>query len=380
MPEFIGELNESEVLSGIFNMIIGQRLITDRISAKNALVDLAKEEGSLYGDQILFYSGDVLFPTDWLGDAEAPNLLDISRPDSPEVQAIQMNVFKMVTTTVDYYLSKRAFMDERIFSDWTAYVVDQLGKTQRIYDKTTYNAFIGNVLGTGNAQNPTVAIAAAATYQTRVELVANALSNLIFDITDTTRSYNEYGQMTDFDESQLIVVWNSKYVSEFNKLGTPEIFNREGLVDKFAKHVIHKRFFGREVVESSDVGSGKIIGTTGAYDSTKGALRVNTAKSITVGGTLYELFAGDQVPNGAVINITGVTAGVLDLDEVYIEDDKVICKIFVKLPPFMSGLEIQSSFMNARSATENTYLIWGHNTLEQLYAYPCITLKETLAS
>ena len=61
--------------------------------------------------------------------------------------------------------------------------------------------------------------------------------------------------------------------------------------------------------------------------------------------------------------------------EAYKEDDKVICKVLVKLPPYMSAFEVGTSFFNPKSLTENHYLTFGHNTLEYLKNYPFITVK-----
>ena len=59
----------------------------------------------------------------------------------------------------------------------------------------------------------------------------------------------------------------------------------------------------------------------------------------------------------------------------YTQDDKVICKIIGKLPPFMSAFSVQTSFFNPRSLTENHYLIFGHNTLDYFKNYAYITVK-----
>ena len=62
-----------------------------------------------------------------------------------------------------------------------------------------------------------------------------------------------------------------------------------------------------------------------------------------------------------------------------IEDADIICKVLVKLPPYMSAFEVGTSFFNPKSLTENHYLTFGHNTIEYLKNYPFITVKAVAA-
>lgn len=45
----------------------------------------------------------------------------------------------------------------------------------------------------------------------------------------------------------------------------------------------------------------------------------------------------------------------------------------------LSAFEVGTSFFNAKSLTENRYLTWGYNTLENLSNYPFITVKAAQA-
>ena len=90
-----------------------------------------------------------------------------------------------------------------------------------------------------------------------------------------------------------------------------------------------------------------------------------------MGGDTYHLFAGDELPSGAVVYASSAIA-----IPCYIEDAKVIAKVVVKLPPYMSAMEAGTSFFNARSLTENHYLTFGHNTLAYLKNYPFVTIKQ----
>ena len=151
------------------------------------------------------------------------------------------------------------------------------------------------------------------------------------------------------------------------KKRVPTIFHNDGLVAKLTDYKLPSRYFGRAVAES-DIGSGKIIGTDGAYDSTKGTLRA--AAEFDYNDVHY--FPGDALAtSGTYVAVVGG----LDATQVYIEDGDIVCKICTKLPPYMSAFEVGTSFFNAKSLTENHYLTFGHNTLAYLKNYPFITVK-----
>ena len=147
------------------------------------------------------------------------------------------------------------------------------------------------------------------------------------------------------------------------------IFHKDGLVDKLNDNVLPAKYFGRALVES-DFGSGKVIGTDGAYDSTKGTIRA--AKEFTYNNKHY--FPGDALATSGTY--IGVVGG-LEASSVYLETDDVICKIIHKSAvPFMSAFETETSFFNPRSLTENKYLIWGYSEPCTLYNYPFLTVKK----
>lgn len=105
MPQFIGQLNSNEIFAALYNMIISQHVFADNISTTSSkLVNMAKVDGSLYGDQKLYYSTDILGSDPWGNDAEAANLLALHRPQAPEVQAIILDKFRQISLTVGRYL------------------------------------------------------------------------------------------------------------------------------------------------------------------------------------------------------------------------------------------------------------------------------------
>ena len=51
MPAFTGKLNSNEIFAALYNMIISQQVFADNIAGtKSDLVDMARVDGSMYGD------------------------------------------------------------------------------------------------------------------------------------------------------------------------------------------------------------------------------------------------------------------------------------------------------------------------------------------
>ena len=248
-------------------------------------------------------------------------------------------------------------------------------ETKRVYDGTLYNVFIGTTVSNVGKQSQSIDLTTGLSGLSGIEkdrkeaeLIAQHLANLLVEMGDYSRDFNDYQFLRSYADEAIKVVWNSKYINKIRKVDLPTIFHKEGLVDKFEEDVMPSRYFGH-VVGSADIGSGKVIGTDGAYDSTKGTLRA--VREFVYNDKHY--FPGDALAtSGTYVAVVGG----LEAKDVYVEDADVICKVLVKFPPMMSAFEVGTSFFNPRSLTENHYLTFGHNTLEKLDNYPFITIKE----
>ena len=226
-------------------------------------------------------------------------------------------------------------------------------ETKRVYDGTLYNVFIGTNESALGAQKQTVASKSAATPELEAKLIAEKIANILVEMGDYNRDYNDYGFLRSYGEDAIKVIWNSKFVNKIRKIDLPAIFHKEGLVDKFDEEVLPARYFGTKNASRVTTSS-----NTGQYRSV-------IEKTYTKSGTEYHVFPGDVIPAGVEIAI----------GEGYTVDADIICKIVVKLPPFMSAFEVGTSFFNPRSLTENHYLTFGHNTLAALKNYPFVTLR-----
>lgn len=346
-------LNPNEIFASLANMIISQEVFADNLGKHQTLVDKARVDGGLYGDKKLYYATDVLESHAWGADAEAANLLALDRPDDPEVQSITLDVFRQIRLTVDNYLTKRAWSTEGAFSSFTSVMLGWMRETKRVYDGTLYNVFIGTNETALGAQKQTVASKSSATPELEAKVIAEKLANILVDMGDYSRDFNDYRFLRSYSEDAIKVIWNSKFVNKIRKVDLPAIFHKEGLVDKFDEEVLPARYFG--VKNASKVTAST---NTGSYRSV-------IEKTYIKSGAKHHVFPGDVIPDGVEIAV----------GEGYTVDEDVICKIVVKLPPFMSAFEVGTSFFNPRSLTENHYLTFGHNTLAALKNYPFVTLR-----
>lgn len=365
MGAFTGQLGSNEIFASLYNMIISQQVFADNIADNDnlKLVDKARVDGSMYGDTKLYYATDVLKSAAWGNDAEAANLLKLYRPDAPACQAITLNVFRQISLTIDYYLTKRAWENEGAFSSFNSIMLGWIRDTKKVYDFTTYNAYIGTAAGQAAINSKTIVVDADG--NSTGENIAKGIADLLDDMEDVSRDYNDYGFLRSYSRESIQIVWNNQYVNSIKKIDLPSIFHNDNLVEKLLDDKINHRFFGS--VNSSS-------GTTASTNTTIRSLietdyevanaAADPRAKLNKDDNKYyvHVFAGDLLPNS-----TAYAAS-----ETYTVDTTIICKIFVKLPPFMSAFEVGTSFFNPKSLTENHYLTWGHNTIEYLKAFPCI--------
>ena len=296
MANFNGQLRSNEIFAALYNMIISQEVFADNIKGSD-LVDQARVEGSLYGDTKLYYSTDALASAEWGNDAEATNLLQLNRPDTPYCQAIVLDKFRQISLTVDEYLSKRAWADEGSFSSFNAVMMGWLRDTKKVYDGTNYNVYIGTAVSENAKETRTVTAAEAAD----AKELANKLADIVTEMTDYTRDFNDYSQLRRYAESDIKIIFNSKYINKIKNVDLPVIFDNAGLKATFAKEVLPARYFGT-------------VNTSSKVADTKTRSLIEQV----INGKHY--FAGDVIK-------AGDTA---PAKTSYQEDDTVICKIVTK--------------------------------------------------
>ena len=376
MAAFNGSLRSNEIFSALYNMIISQQVFADNIQKHQTLVDKAKEEAGLFGDQKLYYSADVIGSNPWGAteslpkggymDAEAGNLLSLDRPSAPEVQALVIDTFRQVRLTTDEYMSKRAWGTESAFANFTSVMIGMIDIAKKIYEGTLYNVFIGTAKSAESAQNITIELDAgvdANVDESALDLakleamnIAKGLADLFVKMGDYSRDFNDYHHMRSYAGENIKVIWNADYVNKIRKVDLPTIFHKDGLVDKFDEDVLPAKYFGNK-------NAAKVLA---ANNTVAGKYRAAVEKVFGTGADAVHCFPGEVIPTGVDI----------EAGEGYEVDPDVICKVLVKLPPLLSAFSVGTSFFNPRSLTTNRYLTWGHSTLEYLKNYPFITVKK----
>lgn len=359
MANFNGQLNSNEIFAALYNMIISQQVFADNVAGTYSdLVDMSRVDGTLYGDTKLYYSTDVLKSAPWGNDAEAANLLALHRPEAPECQAITLDIFRQISLTIDNYLSKRAWSTEGAFSSFNSIMQGWIRETKRVYDSTLFNSYVGTAETNIGKQEIEITLPTDTNKEAQARLqaqaIAEAMANLLVDLSDVSRDYNDYGNLRSYNTDDLIAVWNSKQLNKIKKVDVPTIFHKDSLIDKLGEYTLPSRYFGK--VNASG-------GTTSASNTTIRSLVEKDFGSV-------HCFPGDLLPNNQAY----------DANETYTEDDTILFKIMHKNSvPYMSAFETGTSFFNAKSLTENHYLTFGHNTLEYLKQYPMITVRGTAA-
>ena len=232
--------------------------------------------------------------------------------------------------------------------------------TKRIYDATTYNAFIGTMASTVGKQTQTINVTEAVGDKTgeeaaRIEgaTIAEGVAKLITDLKDITEDYNDYKILRSYNINDLIFVWSSDAMAKVEKRDLPTIYHKD-IIDKLGEYVLPSRYFGTKNA-TQKTGDGNTIRSLVEQVVTK-------ASSPNV-----HVFAGQLIPNGynAPANTT------------YTVDNTILFKVFHKKSvPYMSAFEVGTSFFNSGSLTDTNFLTWGHNTLDYLKQYPCVTVKK----
>lgn len=370
MTNYNGQLTANKIFGSLFNMIISQEVFADNIKGTfSKLVDMARVDGTLYGDTKVYYATDCLESVDWLNDAEAANLLELHRPEAPHQQSIVMDKFRQIRLTVDEYLTKQAWATEGAFSSFNSIMLGWMRDTKRIYDSKLYNAFIGTQATDKGAQEQTLTVAAGADFG---RAIAEKLANILVAVQDADRDYNDLGYMRSYTEADFICIFPASVYNSIKKIDLPVIFHSEGLLGDFEQIVLPDKYFGTVVgadgtstTGASNINIRSLIETKYQVASAAADARAKLGKD---GNYYVHVFPGDLLPNSVTFN----------KNEAYTEAQNIAFKLIHKRAvPYMSAFEVGTSFFNPRSLTTNHYLTFGHNTLERLVDKPFITVTHT---
>ena len=354
---FTGSLTQNTVLATLYNMIIGQEVFSDNISIKGTLAEEFRVDGTLYGDTKIYTATDVGTIYDFPDTTKT--LLSKTQPAEPKVQAVKIDTFKQTAITVDGVKLKQAFMSADIYGAFVGVIVNWLRDSMRVLNMTLINSFIGTLITAAeNAEidvdftkyGATTGINVRDLRSYEAEIIGEEIANVMVDLEDATRDYNDYGFLRSYDVSDFRVIWNKAWANRIKHISLPKIFHKEDVMGKALEgKTINSRYFG------------DILTTAGTADG----LTVRTLVDKVIAGKQY--FPGDLLPaNTAYAK-----------DTAYKANDKLICKIVHKRSiPFMSAIVVQTEFFNPKDLDRNNYLTWGYSEPTYLANYPVITLKD----
>ena len=383
-------LNQNIITAALFNMIISQQVFDNKV-ASTELADRFRVDGTLYGDTKLYHSFDIGSPEDWLNDEEASNLLALNRNKSGKTQTITMGIYKLISITTDQYLSKQAFMGEGTFAEYTSFLTGSLRKIKRVYDRSLINSKIGTLTPSTERCNIEITTPKGSTIEEtnrlEAQTIAAELCVLKADLEDNNRDFNALNYLRSYSSNELIAVWNVKKHAKLTKLDLPTIFHKDiNAGGGFTEYDLPEKWFGKPATSdltletsASETVTNR-ISVSGWYDVASGT-EIELVQKPSDNAVF--LWAGDAVPykgqqyTDYVRNkqVT-VTATTLPQEYYYVVDSSIaFVLVHSSALPFMSGFETGTEFWNARSLTNNHYLIFGHNNLEFLEEYPRIVVR-----
>ena len=357
-------LNTNELYESLANMIINQEVFSDNIgNVNNSLLNAAMGDVGQYGDTVLKYFTDILQTNDWMGIEESANLLNTDLGPEPVCEAFTINKMKQIRLSVLPFLSKRAFATEGAYSQFNDVMKQSIIDTKNVSLNAEYNAFIGTA-GSGGEIHPDT----GATFGQKVLCqlsadtphalsIAKKVADIITELTEPSRDWNDLKFMRSFKKEDIIIVWNADFLNSITKEELPIIFHND-VFDDLTKYVLPGKYFG-DVLGSGAGGGGGV-----SKDGDRALIEKTFTDADNPETKKYHLLAGDLIPANCDYSA----------HEAYKPNNLYVCKIFIKLPPVFSSLGEMGSFYNPRSLSTNYYYTYAYSSFKTLLGYPCITV------
>lgn len=340
-------LNQNAVYSALYNQVVGITTEGKNIANTHAsLLNAMKIDVSRYGDSKVFIDTDILESYDFVQDSEdARNVLAVKR-SAPKQTIVTLDKARQIMVTLDDFgISSKAFGSAEAFSAFNGVVLSWVSKTKECFEAMYFNVYAGCAKASGDAQNVTVSGDDAATL---AQAAAKRIADLLVEMSVPCRDFNDKGLMRSFDKEDLILVWNSKYLSQIRDIDVPVLFGGEKLMPS-VDYTLAPRYFGTMKTSSGQVGAGAKI-------------RTAVEKTYTSG----HKYPGELLAQGDVYSA----------NEAYEEDEDVVCKVIGKgALPFLTGISTGTEFVNGRNNSTNHYLTWTYG-IGRLDAKPLVTIKK----
>ena len=373
-------LNANTCYSSLFNFIRLVGVLGAKLEIDDSNANRYRMEGGRYEDTLQWISCDVL--TSKVFDPTDMNILSPEQSVVPAYKTITVDQARQIGLyTPTYFLSSQAFQSANYFDEFTALAQSMIQKTKKLYDQRLVDVYLGTTVSAVGKQSQTVTLSGSDA-QADTLAIAEKVSNILFDMADTTRSYNDRQYMSAFGKDAVDIFWNTSYYSKMMKVGLPVTFNKDGVLEN--GKVLPARYFGTPITTSNYSSysaatptAGKPIDSDdGTYvpgsNNANGTLRALAEQDITVSGTTTHVFPGDELPAGAVVYASSAVQ-----IPCYIEDAKVICKIIGKdAVKFISAIEVSTEFYNPKNHSRQNWLTYMYGGPDRLPEETFTTLKQ----
>ena len=406
MANFTGTLNVNSFYSSLFN---AYRLIETYANSLSGLdTSLAedwKTDGGMYHDKNVYTSMDILPSRVW--DQNDTNVLAPEMRVKPAQQEIVVNKSRQIGLYTEEYMSKKAWMAPEVFDAFQAVVGAQVGKTKRLYDSRKCNVYAGTTESSVGSQTQTITFPTESgegvtdestpvktTYadteklnRLRAQLIAKKIADVIVELEDSTRDYNDRGFMDAFKKDQLELIMNSEFYNEILYTDLPTIYHIDKLVQN-AK-VLPARYFG-DVVTSSATADGSTyraleeykirVDANGDYDATGTAIKNVYPGDLLPKNTPVVAVSTDETTGSGTFTIDGYsyTLKYYSTVHAYVVSNKKIGKIIHKgAVKYLSSFETSTEFWNPKNLSQNRYLTWNFADPDRLAHLPFVSINES---
>lgn len=359
---------ENQVYKTLFNQVIAIQTYSENYTDNySKLLKYATVDASQYGDTRLYIDTDALKSYEWgPNQIQADKLLDLVRPEDPNVQAIYLDSFRQIAVTVGGILDKMGFGGEGAFSQFNSTILGWIADTADIFRTTYYNSFIGtHEVGTSGTRDasPMNYTIIKSSDENPALTASVALADLITDIKHVSRKYNELGFLRNFKEKDLIVVWNADCYNQLTYADRLVVFKDVDINKNLEFEVLPSDYFGVKVgtthTQATVPATGNDVYRTlieGDFTGTDGITR--------------HLFPSQAIPKGATYYE----------DEAYVQDKTIAFKVIAKnAVPFLSSFATSSVFVNERVHTQTHFYTFSYNSLVARKGLPFITVRFTEA-
>lgn len=394
-PQGTNALTTNEFYSALYNAYSLVKTLADGRNFDDSLASKYREEGGMYGDQLVYTDMDILYAYDW--DHNDTNVLAPNMRVKPTQQSIQIDQMKQIGLYTDEYLSKRAWMTSEKYDQFKSVVEAMIGNTKKVFDEKLLEVYVGTHEATGGNQTFIADVQTAvgtATGEEKNRLEAQTIAKTVGDVfvalNDASNKYNDNGFVKRFSEDEFDIIWNAESYNKILYTDLPTIYHKDNLL-KNGK-VLPSHYFGDLI--TSD--------TTNTADGTSHRAVEDCIILTNAAGTTYSssgayatrILAGELLPTGTPIvvpsspltyatstvgkNINGVQTAIRYNTNVhaYVANPNIVCRIVHKNGlKFASSFETSTEFFNAKNLSKNFYLTWCFAKPEYLKGYPYITVK-----